>query len=45
MSKRKSLDEESSGKIRKKYSDLSGYFGSVTLDRIKNVKVTGEETG
>ena len=45
MSKRKSLDEESLEEIRKKYSDLSGYFGSVTLDTIKNIKVTGEETG
>ena len=38
MSKRKSLDEKSSGKIRKKYSDLSGFCENVTLDRIKNMR-------
>ena len=38
MSKRKSLDEKSSGKIRKKYSDLSSFCENVILDRIKNMR-------
>ena len=33
MSKRKSLDEKSSGKVWKKYSDLTGFCKNVTLDR------------
>ena len=38
MSKRKSLDKKSSGKIRKKYSDLSDFCENVTLDKIKNMR-------
>ena len=30
MSKRKSLDKKSSGRHRRKYSDLSGFCGDVT---------------
>ena len=37
MSKRKSLDEKSSGKNRKKYSDLSDFCENVPLDRTKDV--------
>ena len=37
MSKRKSLDEKSSGKNRKKYSDLSDFCENVPLDRIKDM--------
>ena len=38
ISKRKSLDEKSSGRNRKKYSDFSGFCENITLDRIKNMR-------